>query len=140
MQFRRHDRRLVSRVEDRKYYQNQNGKLTCVAKNKGQGRTGQTDPSLDTYREEHGDVAVSQLIVGKRGKGKIAIRKKDVPWTPGDVVRYKGQRKVVKGSRSYGSQIGFVGEKEYVKSKNCVLIYRNQGMVAEKSIMVQGGE
>jgi len=130
MQFRRHKRGLVSRVEDRKYYVEQNGKRVCVAKNRGQGRTGQTDkPSLGQYHEEYGESAVAALTVGTRGKGKKAMMDKTVSWNPGDVVRYHGQRKVLKGTRNKGRELGFVGEKNYVKAKECRLLYKNPGIV-----------
>lgn len=130
MQFRRHKRNLVSRTEDRKYYATQNGKLVCVAKNRGPGRTGQNDkPSLEQYRNEHSEYTISVLAVGSRGKGKKAMIDKTVTWNPGDVVRYHGQRKVLKGTRSKGKELGFVGEKDYVKTKECQLLYKNTGLV-----------
>ncbi len=130
MEFRRHKRSLVSRTEDRKYYQENNGKLTCVAKNRGQGRTGQTDkPSISGFREKHGEKAVAALHVGKRGKGKKAFCDKEVQWNPGDIVRYRGQRKVLKGTGNKGKKLGFVGKKDYVNAKECKLLKRNTGIV-----------
>jgi len=141
MQFRRHKRNLVSRTEDRKYYQKIDGKLVCVAKNRGQGRIGQDKlPGLDEYRQDHGDIAVSQLIVKKqkRKEGEKDDRDrnkklcdKTVTWHPGDVVRYKGKRKVIKGTESHGKKATFAGgdPKEKFSTKEFQLLYHNQGVV-----------
>lgn len=136
-QFRRHKRKLISRIEDRKYYREDNGKSICVAKNRGAGRTGQSDkPGIMEYKNEHGEKAVATLRVGKKGKGKKAIiDKKKLPnFYPGDIVRYNKTRKVVKGSRNRGTRLGFIGEKEYVKSTDCQLIRRNTGIVCVGTI------
>ncbi len=124
-QFRRHNRQLITRVEDRKYYLD--GKQ--VAKNRGPGRSGQKEPSLDDFRETHKEADISKLIVGKRGKGKKAKSSKFHELLPGDKVLHEGIVKTVKGTSGKGKRVGFAGEKKYVSRKTVEKLRDNSGIV-----------
>ena len=116
-QFRRHNRAAVEAVRDRHYLieKEDSNKVEIVAKNRGK-RTGQTFPSLKEYGEDF-DYTRPGKVCYRSGKG----------FKPGDVVLYEGKRKVVKGSGGRGAQTVLVEGK--VKSKDCVLLLKNSGIV-----------
>ena len=116
-QFRRHNRAVVEAVRDRHYLieKEDSNKVEIVAKNRGK-RSGQTFPSLKEYGRDFDYIRPGKVCY-RSGKG----------FKPGDVVLYKGKRKVVKGSGENGCRTNLIGGK--VRSKDCKLLLRNTGIV-----------
>lgn len=90
--FRRHDRAVISRVEERKYYLN--GKL--VAKNRNK-RTEQKDDSLVEFRTKHPE-RVGDLTVVK-GMAKYKDPKRILP---GAIFLVDGDRMILQGRHGKG--------------------------------------
>ena len=111
-QFRRHNRAVVSAQRDRLY--KLDGKI--VAKNRNK-RLGQTFPCLKDHKGEFGAIYPSVKQV-RSGEG----------FNPGDIVLFKGEKRVVKGSGAKGYRTGLVGLGG-VRSGDCALLLCNTGIV-----------
>ena len=120
-QFRRHHRQIIHAMRDRNY---KDGKK-IVAKNRRK-RTGQTEDSLLELIENKGKSIMACLRILP---GKKVIRSMFKAFAKGDVVKYKGKHYVVKGYGEMGRRLGFVDCKDYVPTKECRLVTRNQGLV-----------
>lgn len=123
MQFRRHHRQRIHATRDRNYKDLESGKI--VAKNRRK-RTGQEEDSLAEYVAKKGLAALSNLRVLP---GRKVVRSSFIAFQKGDVVRYKGTYRVVKGYGEMGKRLGFVGEKDYVPTQRCRPVARNKGIV-----------
>ncbi len=123
-QFRRHDRQTCHQQRvDRKYYFN--GKQVATNRHKA---TEQKSDSLQEFREDRGDAAVSQLIV----KPHPPQHKDTTRIMPGAVMNFNGATGVFQGSGGFHN-----GKPDYYKStegarvltKRCVLLAQNAGIV-----------
>jgi len=127
-QERRHDRKLITRIEDRKYrLPEDNGKRgDVVAKNRNR-RTGQTDkPGLKEIREQHGEAYVSRLKVGSAKKAKSSKFK---GLNKGDIALYDGKVVFIRGFTGRGSAVYINDEKKPVPANKCKRIKRNCGII-----------
>lgn len=117
-QFRRHNRSVIMRQEDRKYYI---GKQK-VAVNRNR-RTGQIAESLKDLMGKKGVSVLNKLTVKPAARPKRSMK----PFGMGDTVRYKGKNQVIRGFT--GNYLGFVGDKKYNKNMNkAESVLKNQGI------------
>ncbi len=126
-QERRHDRKLITRIEDRKYYApDAHGKKgKAIAKNKDK-REGQADHALSDVRPTLSETQISRLRVEP---GKKAIKSAYSEITKGAKVRYHGKVYVTRGFASYGTRLYLHGIKQPVPTKQCQPIMKNTGMI-----------
>ena len=118
-QFRRHNKAIIQRQEDRKYYIGK--KKVAVNKNK---RTGQTFNSLRDLIEKEGEQILNKITVkpAKRFRRSIKL------FGMGDIIKFKNKYYVTKGIM--GKYIGVINEEKYNKPmKKSELIMKNQGIV-----------
>lgn len=120
-QFRRHNRQLIHSRRDRNYKHNKK----IVAKNRNK-RMGQTTDSLAEIKKKESEKYISQLSVFP---GIKTIRSKNSNFKPGDIVKVKGKRQIVKGTGNKGYTVYLLNQKKYVLARNCTLIAKNTGIV-----------
>jgi hypothetical protein len=117
-QFRRHNRSIIMRQEDRKYYIGR--QKIAVNRNR---RTGQTSDSLKDLIDREGESFLNKLTVRPAARPKRSIKS----FGMGDTVRYEGEIKTIRGFT--GNYIGFIGDKKYNKNmKKAELMLKNQGI------------
>lgn len=105
-QIRRNNRSL-QKFYDAQYLDTRTGKKTSGQKLFSGRRTRNKNLSgenLHVYRGE------------KLSKGRVSIRRQRYPYQPGDLVRFAGQKYVVKGIQNYGAYIKLDGLPKPVKT------------------------